>query len=96
VGDPDVPLKEAKEQLAWVRRLGKLFERVKALEEKLRRFVLRIVGEGLSREESRIAEEGIYIMAQERSCRNKDPLPFVRAVPVTSTYPPFLSNGLKT
>jgi len=32
---PTVPLKEAKEQLAWVRRLGKLFERVKALEEKL-------------------------------------------------------------
>src|SRR4029077_5234583 len=31
---PTVPLKEAKEQLAWVRRLGKLFERVKALEEK--------------------------------------------------------------
>jgi UDP-3-O-[3-hydroxymyristoyl] glucosamine N-acyltransferase len=33
---PTVPLREAKEQLAWVRRLGKLFERVKALEEKLR------------------------------------------------------------
>jgi UDP-3-O-[3-hydroxymyristoyl] glucosamine N-acyltransferase len=32
---PTVPLKEAKEQLAWVRRLGKLFTRVKALEEKL-------------------------------------------------------------
>ena len=32
---PTVPLKEAKEQLAWVRRLGKLFARVKALEEKL-------------------------------------------------------------
>ncbi|MEO7167053.1 MAG: UDP-3-O-(3-hydroxymyristoyl)glucosamine N-acyltransferase [Spartobacteria bacterium] len=32
---PTVPLKEAKVQLAWVRRLGKLFERVKALEEKL-------------------------------------------------------------
>jgi UDP-3-O-[3-hydroxymyristoyl] glucosamine N-acyltransferase len=32
---PTVPLKEAKEQLAWVRRLGKLFGRVKALEEKL-------------------------------------------------------------
>src|SRR5262245_17860519 len=31
---PTVPLKEAKEQIAWVRRLGKLFERVKALEEK--------------------------------------------------------------
>ena len=33
---PTVPLKEAKEQLAWVRRLGKLFERVKALEAKTR------------------------------------------------------------
>jgi UDP-3-O-[3-hydroxymyristoyl] glucosamine N-acyltransferase len=33
---PTVPLKEAKEQLAWVRRLGKLFERVRTLEEKLR------------------------------------------------------------
>ncbi len=32
---PTVPLKEAKEQIAWVRRLGKLFERVKTLEEKL-------------------------------------------------------------
>ena len=32
---PTVPLREAKEQIAWVRRLGKLFERVKALEEKL-------------------------------------------------------------
>jgi UDP-3-O-[3-hydroxymyristoyl] glucosamine N-acyltransferase len=32
---PTVPLGEAKEQIAWVRRLGKLFERVKALEEKL-------------------------------------------------------------
>ncbi|MEO5717718.1 MAG: UDP-3-O-(3-hydroxymyristoyl)glucosamine N-acyltransferase [Chthoniobacterales bacterium] len=31
---PTVPLREAKQQLAWVRRLGKLFERVKALEEK--------------------------------------------------------------
>lgn len=31
---PTVPLKDAKEQIAWVRRLGKLFERVKALEEK--------------------------------------------------------------
>ncbi len=30
---PTVPLREAKEQLAWVRRLGKLFERVKALED---------------------------------------------------------------
>jgi UDP-3-O-[3-hydroxymyristoyl] glucosamine N-acyltransferase len=32
---PSVPLKEATEQLAWVRRLGKLFERVKALEKKI-------------------------------------------------------------
>jgi UDP-3-O-[3-hydroxymyristoyl] glucosamine N-acyltransferase len=32
---PTVPLGEAKQQIAWVRRLGKLFERVKALEEKL-------------------------------------------------------------
>ena len=31
---PTVPLKESKEQLAWVRRLGKLFARVTALEEK--------------------------------------------------------------
>jgi UDP-3-O-[3-hydroxymyristoyl] glucosamine N-acyltransferase len=31
---PAVPLDEAKQHLAWVRRLGKLFERVKALEEK--------------------------------------------------------------
>ncbi len=31
---PSVPLKEAKLQIAWVRRLGKLFERVKRLEEK--------------------------------------------------------------
>ncbi len=31
---PSVPLKEAKQQLAWVRRLGKLYERVKALENK--------------------------------------------------------------
>ncbi len=31
---PGVPLKEAMEQLAWVRRLGKLYERVKALEKK--------------------------------------------------------------
>jgi len=31
---PAVPLKESLEQLAWVRRLGKLFERVKALEKK--------------------------------------------------------------
>jgi UDP-3-O-[3-hydroxymyristoyl] glucosamine N-acyltransferase len=32
---PAVPLKESLEQLAWVRRLGKLFERVRALEKKL-------------------------------------------------------------
>jgi UDP-3-O-[3-hydroxymyristoyl] glucosamine N-acyltransferase len=31
---PAVPLKEAKKQIAWMRRLGTLFERVKALEEK--------------------------------------------------------------
>jgi hypothetical protein len=29
-----VPLKESMQHLAWVRRLGKLFERVKALEGK--------------------------------------------------------------
>jgi UDP-3-O-[3-hydroxymyristoyl] glucosamine N-acyltransferase len=33
---PAVPLEEAKEHLAWVRRLGKLFERVKKIEEKLK------------------------------------------------------------
>jgi UDP-3-O-[3-hydroxymyristoyl] glucosamine N-acyltransferase len=33
---PAVPLDEAKEHLAWVRRLGKLFERVKKIEEKLK------------------------------------------------------------
>jgi UDP-3-O-[3-hydroxymyristoyl] glucosamine N-acyltransferase len=33
-GYPAVPLNEAKEQMVWVRRLGKLFERVRALEEK--------------------------------------------------------------
>jgi UDP-3-O-[3-hydroxymyristoyl] glucosamine N-acyltransferase len=32
---PAVPLDEAKQHLAWVRRLGKLFERVKKIEEKL-------------------------------------------------------------
>lgn len=32
---PSVPLAEAKQQTAWVRRLGKLFDRVKALEQKL-------------------------------------------------------------
>lgn len=31
---PAVPLKEAKKQIAWMRRLGRLFERVKALEER--------------------------------------------------------------
>jgi UDP-3-O-[3-hydroxymyristoyl] glucosamine N-acyltransferase len=34
---PAVPLKEAKQQLAWVRRLGKLFERVSKIEQKLGR-----------------------------------------------------------
>src|SRR2546421_1745941 len=33
---PSVPLKEAKVQLAWVRRLGEFFERVKNLEAKLK------------------------------------------------------------
>lgn len=33
---PSLPLGEAKRQLAWVRSLGKLMQRVKALEEKLR------------------------------------------------------------
>ncbi len=32
---PSVPLAAAKQQTAWVRRLGKLFDRVKALEQKL-------------------------------------------------------------
>jgi UDP-3-O-[3-hydroxymyristoyl] glucosamine N-acyltransferase len=32
---PAVPLDEAKQHLAWVRRLGKLFDRVKKIEEKL-------------------------------------------------------------
>jgi UDP-3-O-[3-hydroxymyristoyl] glucosamine N-acyltransferase len=32
---PAVPLNEAKQQIAWLRRLGKLFARVKAIEEKL-------------------------------------------------------------
>ena len=32
---PAVPLKDAKQQLAWVRRLGKLMDRVKALEAKI-------------------------------------------------------------
>jgi len=33
---PAVPLAEAKQQIAWVRRLGKLFARVKEIEKKLR------------------------------------------------------------
>jgi UDP-3-O-[3-hydroxymyristoyl] glucosamine N-acyltransferase len=33
---PSVPLKEAKVQLAWVRRLGEFFERVRKIEAKLR------------------------------------------------------------
>jgi UDP-3-O-[3-hydroxymyristoyl] glucosamine N-acyltransferase len=33
---PSVPLKEAKVQLAWVRRLGEFFERVKKIEAKLK------------------------------------------------------------
>jgi len=33
---PAVPLPEAKQQIAWVRRLGKLFARVKEIEKKLR------------------------------------------------------------
>ena len=32
---PAVPIKEAREQIAWVHRLGKLVERVKAIEKKL-------------------------------------------------------------
>jgi UDP-3-O-[3-hydroxymyristoyl] glucosamine N-acyltransferase len=32
---PSVPLKEAKMQLAWVRRLGEFFERIKRLEKKV-------------------------------------------------------------
>ena len=34
-GSPAVPLAEARKQIAWIHRLGKLFERVKALEKKL-------------------------------------------------------------
>ena len=34
-GYPAVPLSEAKRQIAWIHRLGRLLERVKALEEKL-------------------------------------------------------------
>ena len=35
-GSPAVPMPEAKRQIAWVHRLGKLFARVKLLEEKLK------------------------------------------------------------
>jgi UDP-3-O-[3-hydroxymyristoyl] glucosamine N-acyltransferase len=34
-GSPAVPLSEAKRQIAWIHRLGKLFERLKAIEKKL-------------------------------------------------------------
>ena len=34
-GSPAVPLPDARRQIAWIHRLGKLFERVKALEKKL-------------------------------------------------------------
>ena len=34
-GYPAVPLEEAKRQFAWIHRLGKLFDRVKAIEKKL-------------------------------------------------------------
>ena len=34
-GSPAVPLAEAKQQIAWIHRLGKLFARVKAIERKL-------------------------------------------------------------
>jgi UDP-3-O-[3-hydroxymyristoyl] glucosamine N-acyltransferase len=34
-GYPAVPIAEAKQQIAWIHRLGKLFERVKAIEKKL-------------------------------------------------------------
>jgi UDP-3-O-[3-hydroxymyristoyl] glucosamine N-acyltransferase len=34
-GSPAVPLSEAKRQIAWIHRLGKLFDRVKAIEKKL-------------------------------------------------------------
>ncbi len=32
---PTVPLRDAKQQIAWVRKLGEFFERVKAIEKKL-------------------------------------------------------------
>jgi UDP-3-O-[3-hydroxymyristoyl] glucosamine N-acyltransferase len=35
-GSPAVPLAEAKQQIAWIHRLGKLFARVKEIEKKLR------------------------------------------------------------
>jgi len=34
-GSPAVPFSEAKQQIAWIHRLGKLFARVKAIEKKL-------------------------------------------------------------
>jgi UDP-3-O-[3-hydroxymyristoyl] glucosamine N-acyltransferase len=34
-GSPAIPLAEAKQQIAWIHRLGKLFARVKAIEKKL-------------------------------------------------------------
>ncbi len=34
-GIPAVPIKKAQERLAWIRRLGQLFDRVKAIEKKL-------------------------------------------------------------
>jgi UDP-3-O-[3-hydroxymyristoyl] glucosamine N-acyltransferase len=34
-GSPAVPLAEAKRQIAWIHRLGKLFDRIKAIEKKL-------------------------------------------------------------
>jgi len=34
-GSPAVPLSEAKRQIAWIHRLGKLFDRIKAIEKKL-------------------------------------------------------------
>ena len=34
-GSPAVPLSEAKRQIAWIHRLGRLFDRIKAIEKKL-------------------------------------------------------------
>src|SRR5437588_561915 len=34
-GYPALPIEETKRQIAWIRRLGKLFDRVKAIEKKL-------------------------------------------------------------